>query len=170
MYAKNVYKGKRKMIDLFCSNGSSWYNKKFFISDVIKNDIRKGKYVVGNNLFNQVINIQPDRQIDMLNELYKGELRDKVVYLDPPHLIGAKSGIMVQKYTSLENEKQIEMLAKNCETISDMFLIIKWYDKDLVIDSFLNYFRPYFVDTIRFGDKKKKNTSWIIIMIRKDML
>lgn len=159
------------MIDLFASNGSTWYNKRYFLDELIKNDIRSGKYVVGTNLFNQVLEIHPDYQVDMLNEIYKGGvLKDKVVYLDPPHLIGAKSGIMVEKYTSLENEKQIEILAKNCEIISDMFLIIKWYDKDLDIDSFLNYFRPYFVDTIRFGDRKKVGNSWLIIMIRKDKI
>ena len=158
------------MIDLFCSNGSTWYNKQFFLNDCIKNDIRSGKYVVGSNLFNQVLDIQPDYQIDMLNEIYSGGLRDKIVYLDPPHLIGAKSGIMVEKYTSLDNEKQIEILAKNCEIISDMFLIIKWYDKDLHIESFLDYFRPYFTDTIMFGDRKKQGTSYIIIMIRNDKI
>ena len=155
------------MIDLFCSNGSTWYNKKYFLDEVIKNDIRNGKYVVGTNLFNQVLEIKPDIQIDMLNELYDGKMSDEVVYLDPPHLIGAKSGIMVQKYTSLESVNQIKILAENCNIISDKFLIIKWYDKDLDIESFLNYFRPYFIDTIRFGDRKKKNTSWLIIMIKK---
>ncbi len=77
---------------------------------------------------------------------------------------------MVEKYTSLDNEKQIEILAKNCEIISDMFLIIKWYDKDLHIESFLDYFRPYFTDTIMFGDRKKQGTSYIIIMIRNDKI
>src|SRR5690606_1761593 len=61
-------------------------------------------------------------------------------------------------------------LAKNCEIISDMFLIIKWYDKDLYIESFLDYFRPYFTDTIMFGDRKKQGTSYIIIMIRNDKI
>lgn len=158
------------MIDLFCSNGSTWHNKTFFINECIKNDIRSGKYVVGSNLFSQVLDIQPDIQIDMLNNLYEGTLKDNVVYLDPPHLIGAKSGIMVQKYTSLDNVNQIKVLAKNCEKISDAFLIIKWYDKDLDIDSFLDYFRNDFTDTIRFGDRKKTATSWLIIMVRNDLI
>lgn len=155
------------MIDLFASNGSTWYNKRYFLDEVIKNDIRSGKYVVGSNLFNQVLDIKPNYQIDMLNEIYSGGvLKDKIVYLDPPHLFNA-TGIMEQKYTSLKSEKQIEILAENCNIISDMFLIIKWYDKDLNIESFLNYFRPYFIDTIRFGDRKKSGTSWLIIMIKK---
>ena len=157
------------MIDLFCSNGSTWYNKKYFLDEVIKNDIRKGKYVVGSNLFNQVLDINPDVQYDVLNGIIEDEeFKDEIVYLDPPHLIGAKSGIMFQKYTSLKNIKQIEILAENCRNISDKFLIIKWADNDVDIETFLKYFRPYFIDTIRFGDRKKKNTAWLIIMIKKE--
>ena len=155
------------MIDLFCSNGSTWYNKTYFINEVIKNDIRKGKYIIGSNLFNQIIDIKPDIQYDVLNVINDFQISDDVVYLDPPHLIGVKSGIMVQKYTSLDNIKQIETLAINCNKLSDKFLIIKWNDNDCEIESFLNYFRPYFIDTIRFGDRKKKNTSWLVIMIKK---
>ena len=156
------------MIDLFCSNGSTWHNKKYFLEDVIKNDIRKGKIVVGSNLFNQVLDIQPDFQYDMLNKVIEFDnLKDEIVYLDPPHLLNVNSGIMYQKYTSLSSIKQIEILAENCNKISDKFLIIKWNDLHLDIDSFLNYFRKYFIDTIRFGDRKKKNTSWLIIMIKK---
>lgn len=156
------------MIDLFCSNGSTWYNKKYFIEECIKNDIRKGKYVVGSNLFNQVLDIQPDIQLDVLNSLVPDNiLKDEIVYLDPPHMFNVKSGIMFQKYTSLSSVKQIEVLAENCNKISDKFLIIKWNDLHLDIESFLNYFRKYFIDTIRFGDRKKKNTSWLIVMIKK---
>ena len=156
------------MIDLFCSNGSTWYNKKYFLDEVIKNDIRKGKYVVGTNLFNQVLDINPDIQYNVLDDIIEDDkLKDEIVYLDPPHLIGAKTGIMYQKYTALKNIQQIETLAINCNKISDKFLIIKWNDNDVDIESFLNYFRPYFIDTIRFGDRKKRNTSWLIIMIKK---
>lgn len=156
------------MIDLFCSNGSTWYNKSYFLNECIKNDIRKGKYVVGSNSFNQVLDINPDYQLDVLNKLIPDNLlKDEVVYLDPPHLINVKSGIMFQKYTSLDSIKQIEILAENCNKISDKFLIIKWNDLNLDVESFLNYFRKYFIDTIRFGDRKKKNTSWLIIMIKK---
>src|SRR5690554_4919953 len=117
------------MIDLFCSNGSTWHNKTYFIEKCIRNDIRKGKYLVGSKNYNQILDINPHYQVDVLNSLIPDNVlpKDTVVYLDPPHLIGAKSGIMVEKYTSLESEKQIEILAKNCEIISDMFLIIKWY-------------------------------------------
>ncbi len=75
---------------------------------------------------------------------------------------------MFQKYTSLNNTAQINTLAKNCNIISDKFLIIKWNDKNLDIDSFINYFRPYFIDTIKFGDRKKSSTSYLIIMIKKE--
>ena len=155
------------MIDLFCSNGSTWYNKKYFLDDVIKNDIRKGKYVVGTNLFNQTLDIQPNIQLDVLNITHKDIIKDEIVYLDPPHLIGHKSGIMFQKYTSLDNIEQIKTLAINCNNMSDKFLIIKWADNDVDIETFLNYFRPYFIDTIRFGDRKNKNSSWLIVMIKK---
>ena len=157
------------MIDLFCSNGSTWYNKTYFLNDCIKNDIRKGRYEVGTNLFSQYIDIYPDYQIDVLNELVPDNILKKdVVYLDPPHLIGEKTGIMVKKYTSLDNVGQIEILAENCNRISDKFLIIKWNDRNLDIDSFLQYFRNYFVDTIKFGDRKKRSTSYLIIMIKKN--
>lgn len=157
------------MIDLFCSNGSTWYNKKYFIEECIKNDIRKGKYVVGSKKHNQILDINPDMQLDVLNSLVPDNvLKDEVVYLDPPHMINVKSGIMYQKYTSLSSVKQIEVLAENCNKISDKFLIIKWNDLHLDIESFLNYFRKYFIDTIRFGDRKKKNTSWLIVMIKKE--
>lgn len=157
------------MIDLFCSNGSTWYNKKYFIEECIRNDIRKGKYVVGSNLFSQILDINPHYQMDLLNKLVPDDfLNDKIVYLDPPHMMNVKSGIMFQKYTSLDSIEQIKILAENCNKISDMFLIIKWNDLHLDIESFLNYFRKYFVDTIRFGDRKKNNTSWLIIMIKKE--
>ena len=157
------------MIDLFCSNGSTWYNKKYFLDEVIKNDIRKGKFVVGTNLFNQVLDINPDIQYNVLDDVIEDDkLKDDIVYLDPPHLIGVKTGIMYQKYTALKNIQQIEILAINCSKISDKFLIIKWADNDVDIDTFLNYFRPYFIDTIRFGDRKNKNTAWLIIMIKKE--
>ena len=157
------------MIDLFCSNGSTWYNKKYFLDEVIKNDIRKGKYVVGSSRYNQILDINPDIQYNVLDDIIEDDkLKDEIVYLDPPHLIGAKTGIMVQKYTALKNIQQIETLAINCNKISDKFLIIKWNDNDVDIESFLNYFRPYFIDTIRFGDRKKKNTSWLIIMIKRE--
>ena len=157
------------MIDLFCSNGSTWYNKKYFLDEVIKNDIRKGKFVVGSNLFNQVLDINPDVQYDVLDSIIEDDkLKDGIVYLDPPHLIGVKTGIMYQKYTALKNIQQIETLAINCNKISDKFLIIKWADNDVDIETFLNYFRQYFIDTIRFGDRKKKSTAWLIIMIKKE--
>lgn len=157
------------MIDLFCSNGSTWYNKKYFINNVIKNDLRSGKYLVGSEKHSQILDIITDTNIDILN--YKLEMypfMDEVVYLDPPHLLNTKTGIMVQKYGKLDSLIQIENLAYNCSLISSKYLIIKWYDKDLKIDKFLDYFRPYFVDTIKFGDRKKSCSSWLIIMIKKD--
>lgn len=156
------------MIDLFCSNGSTWYNKKYFIDECIRNDIRKGKYLVGSKNHNQIIDINPHFQMDVLNELVPDNvITDEIVYLDPPHLMNVNSGIMFQKYTSLKSEKQIEILAENCNKISDRFLIIKWNDLHLNIESFLKYFRKYFIDTIRFGDRKNKSTSWLILMIKK---
>lgn len=138
------------------------------MNSCIKNDLRNGKYVVGSNLFNQVLHIKPDYQIDMFKKIKENILKDDVVYLDPPHMVNVKSGIMYQKYTSLDNINQIKTLAYNCNLISDKFLIIKWNDLHLDINSFLDYFRKYFIDTIKFGDRKKKNTSWLIIMIKKE--
>lgn len=150
------------IIDLFASNGSTWFNKSYFINDCLKNDIRKGVYRVGKPPYYQDIIINPDTTLDVLNEEVFTDLSSEVVYIDPPHLMNITSGIMFQKYTSLSSVEQLENLALNCSKISDNLLIIKWNDKSIKIDQFLSYFEKYFITTIKWDA-----VSYLIVMIKK---
>ena len=139
-----------KVFDMFCSNGSTHYDKDFFNSkQVLKNDTRSGDY----QIYHQKLVIRTDSHLDMF-KLHDLAITADVVYLDPPHLKDGASGIMFKKYTSLPNdwEKAIDNMFANAVQIAPV-VVLKWCDSEIELSKILDIAEKYFY--ITFGNRRK---------------
>lgn len=156
-----------KIFDMFCSNGSTWFDKDYFNNKTIKNDKREGEF----DIYGQKIIIKPDFQIDVFNTIINDEYRNlaDLVYMDPPHLKYNSTGIMVKKYTTLPlNWKEaLDIMFQNARTIAPL-AILKWNDIHFDVNIVLEIAKKYF--HIGFGNRNKKATtsSYFILLIRKE--
>lgn len=163
-----------KILDLFCSNGSTWIDKDYFKKEVLKNDIRFGEFYkldsCDSNQYNQKLSIITDYNVDVLNQIInKHDLPiSDIVYADPPHLVNA-TGIMFKTYGTLFDNWswQLDNLVENCNIVCNKILIFKWNDKDISYQDLVNKFSKYFVPGIRFIDKKSRSKSYLIIFLKK---
>jgi len=155
-----------KVFDMFSSNGSTWFNKTYFKNQVIKNDIRKGKF----EIYKQTISINPDVMINAFEPSSDFvNIKADLVYLDPPHLKFGSTGIMVQKYGVLPEHVSSAMNSMfwNASQIAPI-AILKWNDNFMSIKEILKYAEPYFI--IGFGNRRSSNTNTthFITLIRKE--
>jgi len=153
-----------KIFDMFCSNGSTWYDKKYFKSNnVIKNDIRAGEYWIEH----QKINIIRDTNYDGF-DTNCFDISTDLVYLDPPHLKFGSIGIMSKKYSTLPEHYDIalkNMFFKAAKIAP--ITILKWNTVFVPIKEVLEYAKPYFI--IAFGNRNinKNNDSFYITLLSK---
>lgn len=157
------------ILDLFCSNGSTWIDKTFFKNKVLKNDIRKGIYQkISSNP--QVLHIDPDYQVDLLNQIITGNELPVVdiVYADPPHIINA-TGFMFETYGTLFDNWswQLDNLVENCNKVCNKLLILKWNDRSISIKTIIKKFEKYFIPGIQMINQKIHNNSHVVIFIKK---
>lgn len=160
-----------KILDLFCSNGSTWIDKTYFCRNVLKNDIRNGSYIKGENTHKpQTIVITPDIQFDVLNQKLKpGDIPiHEVVYADPPHIVNA-TGIMFETYGTLFDNwrDQLDNLFYNLNLITGNVLIFKWNDRSISSKNIIKEASKYFVPGIKFELPKTHNTSFMLIFFKK---
>ena len=155
------------IFDAFCFNGSTWIDKDFFNSNnVIKNDLRVGKYIVGGR---QNIFIKPNCRLDMFreNSCIAMEQKIDIIYLDPPHSLKT-TGIMNEKYTHLPENwiTAINNMWKNVCCLSNhnlnSVIILKWNENEISINTILkiaiaNHIYPL------FGSKIRTKTYWIVL-------
>lgn len=124
-----------KILDCFSGNLSTWFDKDFAKSNVVKNDIRKGLTL---NKKGQIIEIVADYDYNIFAEntiIDKGNFN--LIYADPPHLINS-SGIIFTTYTDLNayqlltiEQDLINMLNNINDNLSvNGVVLIKWNNKD----------------------------------------
>ena len=164
-----------KVLDLFSSNGSTWFDKTFFERWAVKNDIRDGDYKIANG--KQTLTITPNIKVNIFdkqdwellkiqNWQYSYELaRADVIYLDPPHCLQT-TGIMNEKYTHLPKNWveaisnmwwNVNKLAKESTTT-----ILKWNANEIPLKSILDLAKQNRIEPL-FGDRTKTKTYWVVL-------
>lgn len=161
----------KKILDLFCSNGSTWIDKNYFNNKVIKNDIRCGTYIKGEKTSKpQKIIIKPDYMIDLLNKrIGRDELPNSdIVYVDPPHIVNA-TGIMFETYGTLFDNwsDQLDNLIENINVVCNYICIFKWNDRSISVKNIIKKMEKYFIAGIKYELPKTHNKTFMILFIKK---
>ena len=124
-----------KILDCFSGNLSTWFDKDFAKTNVVKNDIRKNLTL---DKMGQKIEIIADHNKNMFakNTIIDGG-EFNLIYADPPHLIKT-SDIMFKTYTDLNayqlltvEQDLINMLNNLNDNLSaNGVVLIKWNNRD----------------------------------------
>jgi len=151
------------ILDACCGGRMFWFNKKH--PNTIYVDIRKEEK--GFIKYEKNYEVNPDIIADVQKLPFK-EKSFKLIIFDPPHLVNYNSGIMFQKYGSLNNNYKdfLSNAFKELWRVLDDYGVInfKWNNQNVKIREILEIIKEIPLCGTKAVSKKNSNTYWFCFM------